>query len=931
MAKLYPPYIEGTIPAFFRNDDDGAVMLTVPLSMNKAVGEREVKGFKMKIKTAQTGLLLDDFDSERFDLKSEMAAWFNLTKITEKLTVGQYYKIQIAYVGNDDVVGYYSTVGVAKYTTMPEIAIDGLEFKTINTHQYRYLGTYSQKNKDITERVYSYRFDIFDIDRNIIATSGDLLHNRNHDITNYESQDEWVYQKELDTDTPYYIQYTVRTLNNLTVATSGYRIMQKKTIDPEVKVELVADLDFDNGYVDISLKGFKNEATGLEEPVIGSFIILRASDDEGFANWSEVLRFNLSSVVPSRWLWRDFTIEQGRTYRYALQQYNDYGLYSNKILSNDVLADFEDTFLFDGKKQLRIRYNPKVSSFKNTIYETKVDTIGGKHPFIFRNGITNYKEFPISGMISYFMDEDELFTPKDEYGLINKTTNLTGDNIAAEREFKLKVLEWLNNGEPKLFRSPSEGSYIVRLLNVSLAPQDPLGRMLHTFSATAYEIAEHNFENLATLKIIDVDSPDLNVLQWQTIRFFEEQSDGTVKYVAYGNPYGGNGDEIQTVYIDNKQIKLDAKKNLLRISADSYLIAKTVVFQDMMPGDRILIVQDNKYHLIPEAQVFAVGATGAYQVESPIGIIGIYLIDDKPPYGNLQLSYYSKMQNVFDLYTNVEVSEVPVRRFVGLQKKDYVKNPNSGIITDVKVSNIVDLIQNVKVDLMHFYDLDFIKRPLEKIYIRKDGDGKYYSDIKCQYEVKDDDYSYTLNNNVDLNVIDYYYVYEVNEVEFDDSQGIKKVTPLYYLDGSDKEKYALDLYDTKIFINDNPEVDIYQTGGLHIDNFGEIDSIHIGLGVMLNAAYQIRTTTFNLEVDPTIPLSEPQLLIELHEIKQKLDEWNEALESIKNSLDEGTISMQEYIEKEDKYKSWRDSRYKEYVEKLDKVLKIYKEDNAITV
>ena len=100
---------------------------------------------------------------------------------------------------------------------------------------------------------------------------------------------------------------------------------------------------------------------------------------------------------------------------------------------------------------------------------------------------------------------------------------------------------------------------------------------------------------------------------------------------------------------------------------------------------------------------------------------------------------------------------------------------------------------------------------------------------------------------------------------------------------------------------------------------------------MLNAAYQIRTLTFNLEVDPTIPLSEPQLLIELHEVKQKLDEWNEALESIKNSLDEGTISMQEYIEKEDKYKSWRDSRYEEYVEKLDKVLKIYKEDNAITV
>ena len=153
MAKLYPPYIEGTIPAFFKSDDDGTVMITVPLSMNKAVGEREVKGFKLKIKTAQTGILLGDFDNERFELRTEMAAWFNLTSIADKLTVGQYYKIQIAYVGINDVVGYYSTVGVAKYTTMPDIAIDGLEFKVINTHQHRYLGTYSQKNKDIIGNV----------------------------------------------------------------------------------------------------------------------------------------------------------------------------------------------------------------------------------------------------------------------------------------------------------------------------------------------------------------------------------------------------------------------------------------------------------------------------------------------------------------------------------------------------------------------------------------------------------------------------------------------------------------------------------------------------------------------------------------------------------------------------------------------------------
>jgi len=57
-------------------------------------------------------------------------------------------------------------------------------------------------------------------------------------------------------------------------------------------------------------------------------------------------------------------------------------------------------------------------------------------------------------------------------------------------------LEWLNNGEPKLFRSPGEGNYIVRLMNVSLSPEDTLGRMLHNFSCTAYEIDDYTYNNL---------------------------------------------------------------------------------------------------------------------------------------------------------------------------------------------------------------------------------------------------------------------------------------------------------------------------------------------------------------------------------------------------------------------------------------------------
>ena len=59
-------------------------------------------------------------------------------------------------------------------------------------------------------------------------------------------------------------------------------------------------------------------------------------------------------------------------------------------------------------------------------------------------------------------------TDKESISLV--LTDLTGLNIQYERNFKLKVLDWLTNGRPKLMRSPTEGNYIVRLTNVSLSP-----------------------------------------------------------------------------------------------------------------------------------------------------------------------------------------------------------------------------------------------------------------------------------------------------------------------------------------------------------------------------------------------------------------------------------------------------------------------------
>ena len=89
-----------------------------------------------------------------------------------------------------------------------------------------------------------------------------------------------------------------------------------------------------------------------------------------------------------------------------------------------------------------------------------------------------------SDVVSQEKDKDFLDTYRYE------STQLVGYNYKAEREFKLEVLDWLNNGKPKLFRSPGEGNYIVRLMNVSLTPNQQLGRMIYDFTCTAYEVQD---------------------------------------------------------------------------------------------------------------------------------------------------------------------------------------------------------------------------------------------------------------------------------------------------------------------------------------------------------------------------------------------------------------------------------------------------------
>lgn len=167
---------------------------------------------------------------------------------------------------------------------------------------------------------------------------------------------------------------------------------------------------------------------------------------------------------------------------------------NNKCFIIDSLKfSFEHTYLQDKTHIYPIIFNPKISSFKEVHQESKVETIGGQYPYIFRNGNIQYKEFQFSGLISveaggFYNNEAPDTAEQTEYSFDTK--------LLQERQYRDKLRDWLNNGEVKLFRSPTEGLILVRIMSVQLTPEVALGRLLYSFSCTAVEIDDINYYSL---------------------------------------------------------------------------------------------------------------------------------------------------------------------------------------------------------------------------------------------------------------------------------------------------------------------------------------------------------------------------------------------------------------------------------------------------
>ena len=848
MAKLYPPYIEGTIPAFT------GTTIVVPFSLNRANSTTDIAGFSLRIKTVQNNITLDTLeqtDSGYIDLTDKFQVTFTINEtLQSKLTIGQFYKVQLAFLSNNSNnngldVGYYSTVGIIKYTTIPDLGISGLKTQkssdattTINRHNYKYLGFYSQKDGDSTEKLYSSRFILTNSKDEVILDSGDIIHNSSYDTSPYESFEDYVISRELPANQSFYLQFVATTINKLVAASPKYRIMQQNSVKPELNADVIANVNFEDAYIDVSLVGHLNKR-GEETHVTGSFVLSRAASNTDWA-WENIMFFTLQAQKPTRFLWRDFTVEQGVQYQYAVQQYNDNELYSARIKSEIVTADFEDAFLFDGTRQLKIRFNPKVASFKNNIPEQKIDTIGSKYPYIFRNGKVHYKEFPISGLISYQMDDNKMFYAIEERENISATPNdLVSENIHNERDFKLEVLEWLNDGKLKIFKSPTEGNYFVRLMNVSLSPIDPLGRMLHSFNCTAYEMYNYNYNNLVNQNFINVYIQQTKQIRFLTVELTGKDST-LADLIASLENYANAG--VNVVFTEQQHAKIcnhtyskdsnfDYSALFSRLSGTTnyYIPAATikagnnlaalqdinentilyltgrinqypiysVQIADMVPGTRLTFILDDR----GTTESIQINATGKYHAEFTEPIVGINVdkaeninLDNMTTgiQGSITYGYYSTATNIFNTIADVSLYDVPIKQFFGTPSKTYYSIDDTTMVT---TNNLIEVLEDIKRDISQIFFINFYSRPIKNIYFKDNRESNftltalknkvYYWDMDC-------------TEPIDVNTLAPNYIYAICRARYDYTYTNDVLFEQYYIDSNLSRGYYVDTFGRRI-------------------------------------------------------------------------------------------------------------------------------------
>lgn len=370
---------------------------------------------------------------------------------------------------------------------------------------------------DKTEPLYSYQILIYETEdagqtaTNLLEDSGIIYSNQyiNNNMIRYNSKLSFVNGEV------YSINIKYETLNKYSSEQTfsylyTYSFLESEldvslnSIETNKAIESTIGLEEDNGYIYLKFNASANSE-------VDNIHIRRANHFSQWNKWEDVCIFPFKDN--NEYIFKDKTIQSGYIYKYQILAEKDNILKVTKkdgpYITVPIVREFNYSFLLgQNGQQLALQFNNKVNNYQLNISDSKMATLGAQYPIITRNGNTKYKSFSINGLISYNMDEENLFLSfKDYYGeeVYNILLSDKKHIYTLERDFRNEVIKFLTDGKPKLYKSPTEGNILVRLTDVSLTPEESISRIVYSFSATANEIAEATADNLKKYNILTLE------------------------------------------------------------------------------------------------------------------------------------------------------------------------------------------------------------------------------------------------------------------------------------------------------------------------------------------------------------------------------------------------------------------------------------------
>ena len=537
--NFYPPLIDTYMPAFVVSNV-GAGTCRVYFSISEYNSLSDIKNAQITISNQNTNLSVLDLTKYPSEIMLKNIQTDN-TKTTpdkyyieivntdlknSKFEIDIYYKVQIRFThtsatnksldtpqqldswlaANLDKFSEWSSVCLITGISQPTMSAAGfsineqgqISWSNANTNL---IGTLKFANENEIETLKDYQVKLFDSNNNLLTDSGILYAN------NYNNPNSFIYKFKynFEVDKSYYfiIYYTTKNLykNNTTI---NFTVVQDSAA--ALDFSLTASVDEENSYMKLILKRYSDTT------FTGDIIIRRASSETDFTIWEDLFKISFTNITNIKKELKDMTIKSGVWYQYYIQKIENDGIRGQASTPTKVtMTIFNDMFLTTNGKQLRLQFDPNISSFRENIPEVLIETIGSKYPFVRRNGNVRYSQFPIGGLISFLMDPSELFISEEElygshkriYEKYNRTNKINEyRDFIYEKAFRDAVMDYLYNDDIKLFRSATEGNYLVKLTDVSFSPKPELGRMIWSFSATATEIAEDTIDNYELYNII---------------------------------------------------------------------------------------------------------------------------------------------------------------------------------------------------------------------------------------------------------------------------------------------------------------------------------------------------------------------------------------------------------------------------------------------